>query len=206
MMGAYGIDIASYRLDDLDRAALHFALDYKGRKVAVDIGCGEGRVAKLLALIGFEVYAYDLLDMQEHFAGWDTIHFIQDDVRNVEASLPSGVVVAVAQRTLHHIPYKDAQNILRHLSRAMQREGRLYLSLSGLHSKLAEGYEDADKSVEERFGEVGVLGKEIYRISDKVCLYTREDAGKLLETSGWEAERIWESDFGNIKSVSLPRG
>lgn len=206
-LASYGMDIAANRLDDLDKAALRFALDYRGRKIAVDLGCGEGRVAKLLALMGYEVWAYDIRDMSEHFALWEHIHFTQCDIRNIcnphtETALPSGVVIAVAQRILHHIPYNNALYIVRHLRGAMSDEGRLYLALSGLHSKLADGYTDAHKPVDERYGEVGELGKDVYAITDKVCLYDTHDAQKLLHEAGFTIDKHWESAFGNIKTIS----
>jgi hypothetical protein len=84
---------------------------------------------------------------------------------------------------------------------AMHPEGRVYISLSGLHSKLADEYEGAHKLIKDRFNEVSELCKTIYHITEKVCLYTEEEAARLLHDARFTILESRVSDFGNIKIV-----
>jgi len=203
----YGIDIAKGRVDDLDKDTIRFATSYKGRKVAVDIGSGQSRLSVILALLGFEVWCYDIEDHSKYFATLEKeldlkgrVHFMQVDISTLSYSdLPSDIVIAVSQRTLHHLPNADAKSMLEKLYSKTIIGGRLYVSLSGLGSKLADDYKCANSPVADRFCEVGEVGKEVYSIGSKVCLYSKEEAQSLVEECKFVVSEINESDFGNIK-------
>ena len=230
----HGIDISKTRLDDIDRAVVAFALGYKGKKVAVDLGCGSGRVSIILALIGFDVYLYDIQDLTEYFAGVgealdisEKLHFIRADIQSLIVShninndtkageegseqvkhvLPPDIVIAISQRTLHHLPYQDTKNILQAVHNKMIVNGKMFLSVSGLESKLAEGiggalgYECADSPVAERFCQVGEVGKSVYSINGNVCLYKQKEVVDMLEGAGLVIDKVHISAFGNIKLI-----
>ena len=204
----YGIDIAKGRVDNLDKDVIRFAIGYKGKKVAVDIGSGQSRLSVILALLGFEVWCYDIEDHSRHFATLDKVlglegrvHFVHIDISTLTHSdLPHDIVVAVSQRTLHHLQYTDVKNVLSLLYNKMTRGGRLYLSLSGLGSKLSGGYECADSPVESRFCEVGEVGKKVYSIGANVCLYTTQEVQELVEECKFTVTDVIESNFGNVKA------
>ncbi len=206
----HGIDISKSRLDDIDREVLRFALCYKGKKVAVDIGCGYGRVSIILALMGFDIYLIDIQDLSEYFKRVgealdisDKLHFIHKDISEIRGEdLPTDIVIAISQRTLHHVQYADAQHILKLVHNKMINGGKLFLSLSGIESKLAEVYKCADSPVAERFCEVGEVGKRVYSINGKVCLYNQQEAGEMVKRAGLELSRVYKSAFGNIKLIA----
>jgi SAM-dependent methyltransferase len=206
---SHGIDISASRMDDIDRAVISFALAYKGKKVAVDIGCGSGRVSIILALMGFDVWLYDIQEMKEYFMRVgealnisDRLHFQKVDISKVgELTLPHDIVIVLSQRTLHHVPYVHAQDALQEVVDNMISGGRLFLSVSGRESKLAIGYECANSPVTERFCEVGEVGKTTYSINGKVCLYTQTEVVEMVEGVGLLVEEVSTSAFGNIKLI-----
>ncbi len=225
---SHGIDISKTRLDDIDREVIAFALGYKGRKVAVDIGCGSGRVSIILALMGFEVWLYDSDDLEEYYEKVgdalqisERLNFIRCDIRDIQVShniidskkggsgggasavLPDDIVIALSQRTLHHVEYGVAKNILEIIRRKMIVGGKLFLSVSGLDCKFAYDYTCRDAPLENRFCGVGNVGKEIYSITDKVCLYTQVEIVSMIKSVGLDIKSAETSTFGNHRVIAV---
>jgi len=205
----HGIDISKSRFDDIDRAVVEFALKYKGKKVAVDIGCGSGRVSIVLALMGFDVWLVDIQDLSDYFNRvgealgiLDKIHFINKDITElIGEDLPTDITIAISQRTLHHIKYQYAKNILELVCNKMISGGKLFASVSGINSNLSEGYECCGSPVNSRFCEVGEVGKTTYGIAGSVCLYKQKEVLDMLEGAGLTVNNIYKSAFGNIKAL-----
>ena len=64
--GRHGGDIASQRIDELDRACLEFCLSLGPGVAAADIGCGLGAQGFRLAALGAAVTLCDPLDISVH--------------------------------------------------------------------------------------------------------------------------------------------
>ena len=206
----HGIDIAKGRVDTLDKQVLQYALNHKGRKLAVDLGSGESRLSAMLLLLGWEVWLYDIKDLSEYCAtlenfdsAGEKIHIRKVDLNELQSTdLPNDVSLVVSQRTLHHLPYTSAINLLQNVYNKMTPDAKLFVSVSGVDSKLAEGYDCANSPISERFCKVGGEGQTTYSITDKVCLYAKEDARELVEGVGLNIESMDESDFGNIRIIA----
>lgn len=206
----HGIDISERRLDDLDKQILQFALTYKaGDKVAIDLGCGFGRVSIMLALIGFEVWAYDTRDLHEHFAKASSalgiegkLKFFQRDIAEItEADLPKRYGVAIAQRVLHHLPFTNAKKLMEIVASKLSKEGRIYASFTGIGSEIAKSYKCKQDKIENRYCNVSGENKEKFQISEKVCLYGKTDVKKLFANIALQKGGLYVSGFGNIKTV-----
>ncbi len=64
--GTHGADIASQRMDDLDKKCIEYALQLHDRDVyALDIGCGLGIQGVRLAVLGVKTLLIDILDISE---------------------------------------------------------------------------------------------------------------------------------------------
>ncbi len=207
----YGIDIAKGRVDTLDKEVIDFAIKYKGKKVAIDLGSGQSRLSVILALLGFEVWCYDIKDHSKYFATLskvlevgDKLHFKKIDISKLTyEDLPTDIIVVISQRVLHHLKYTDTKNLLKKINKKMSNSNvKLYISLSGLNSKLSQGYKCLDSPIENRFCKVGEVGKDIYSISSNVCLYNKKEAERLIREVGFNIDSIKESDFGNIRIVA----
>ncbi len=204
----HGIDIAKGRVDDLDKEVIRFALGYKGRKVAVDIGSGQSRLSHILALLGFEVWMYDIENHEKYCATLERssglggqLHFRQIDIADISYSdLPDDIVIAVSQRTLHHVPHKTAKNILKKVSSKMITGGKLFASVSSTKSKFVGDYDCADSPVESRFCRV-VGSDDFYAINTPVCLYKQKEVVNMLEEAELTIEKVYKSVFGNIKAI-----
>ena len=200
----FGPDVASVRIDDLDRACITYALTITdGHKRVLDIGSGKSRLAVILALMNFNVTAYDREDYFRYFKQTKLVTFVQKDMRDiVHSDIEKGVEIIIAQRVLHHIPFIDAQKVLTVLSSKLVSGGEMFISLSGLESELGNGYVDANKEVTQRYVKISEDNQNKFSMSDKVCLYTKGDVEKLLEPLPITIEKIWQSKFGNIKVIA----
>ncbi len=203
-----GIDIAKGRVDDLDKEVIKFALNYKGKKVVVDIGSGESRLSAILAILGWNVWMYDIENNDKYCAtlervvGEGKVHCIQKDIREIgHKDLPEDIVIVISQRTLHHIENIEAKNILQKIYSKMIPGGKMFISISGIDSKLALGYQCTESSVESRFCGVGDVGKSVYSIEGNVCLYKQQEVVDMIEEIGLTTDIIYKSTFGNIKTI-----
>ncbi len=220
----YGIDISRGRLDSFDKEIIKYAFEHKGRRVAVNIGCGAGKVSIILALIGFDVWLYDIDDLREYYARVgevlgieNKLHFTRCDIRDMfqvsqnitrgagqenvcAISVPNDIAIAISQRVLHHVPYPDAECVINGLYKNMIANGKLFLSVSGVECKFAGGYTCAREPIERRFCDVGDDG-EIYSVYNAVCLYTQSEVVHLLQNAGFIVQDIETTRFGNHRVI-----
>ncbi len=210
MSEQHGIDISQLRLDDLDKQILHFALDYKaGDKVAVDLGCGFGRVSIMLALAGFEVWLFDKRDLREHFTKISEaltmegkLKFFQKDITKItKEDLPKKYSITIAQRVLHHLPFMNAQILIEIIGENVGREGKVFTSFSGLTSEIGQNYKHGGNTIEDRYCKISKENQEKFGISDSICLYNEEDVKKLFSNTNLRQQELYTSSFGNIKAI-----
>lgn len=210
--GEHGIDISSQRIDILDRQALEHALaiyDHEEPPTAIDLGCGLGIQGVRFSLLGMQTTLIDLHDISQRidllsdlFQIGD-LQFVQKDVRNVRSSdLPDDVALLHSQRFIHYLEFSEAVELFRLLASHMKPAGRLFVSASGLHTELGDGYPDHDVPLEDRFSELAPAMAQKHDIHDPVCLYTIEDMEQLLTDAGFQVRDIHASTFGNIKAIA----
>lgn len=211
--GRHGADIASQRVDTLDEAALRHVLDTLGSSVtAIDIGCGLGAQGIRFGLMGVETTLVDVLDIsarieyiQEAFDICE-LHFVNKDAREITAAdIPDRIGTAYSQRFIHYLRFEEATELLERIVERMVPDGRVFVSASGLHSELGEGYPHKGRPLEDRLTKLAPKMQEKHDIRDEICLYTVEDMKRLLKASRIEPLRVERSEFGNIKAVGAPK-
>ncbi|MFM2339752.1 MAG: hypothetical protein RLZZ360_388 [Candidatus Parcubacteria bacterium] len=200
----YGVDVASTRLDDLDKRVLADVRERIGRveEVSVlDVGCGQGGLALVLTQAGAIVTALDIPDYSSAFQNETaaTIEFVQADVREWIQNNTVQFDMVVLQRVLHYLPNHEAKKLLRALRDVT---ATLYLSVTGTTTAIASHYDKVHELIERRWGVLDTVGQELFSITAPVCLYSKEELLELLKDCGWEV--VWSrvSDFGNIKVVA----
>jgi SAM-dependent methyltransferase len=204
----YGVDVASTRLDDLDKrvlAAIERMVSARVSPCVLDVGCGQGGLAVALAAAGATVTALDIDDYAETINLRTTntsIDFIQADIRDWVATNTERFDLVVLQRVLHYLPYKDAQIVLEKLRHVSDK---LYLSVTGTTTAIASHYDALTMPITERWGKLDVVGQELFSITAPLCLYAESELGELLKKTGWQIEWLRVSDFGNIKVEAKKR-
>jgi hypothetical protein len=210
--GSHGVDVSSQRLDNLDKTALRYALDldlYEKSHSAVDLGCGFGSQGVRFSLFGMDTTLIDIHDISDRvdlladlFSIGD-LQFIQTDVRKLRPDdLPDAISVLHSQRFIHYLTFEEALDLFSLLADRMALSGRAFISASGLHSELGDGYPDRDVALEDRYSKLSPTMAERHDIRDPVCLYTEEDMERLLSESGFQICEFLASDFGNIKAIA----
>jgi 2-polyprenyl-3-methyl-5-hydroxy-6-metoxy-1,4-benzoquinol methylase len=207
--GGYGVDIAIQRADDLDNLALAYIQELGGNGVrALDVACGAGGQAVRMAMAGAVVSASDIVDYRTVLqnacvtAQIDEFSFVVADMRTLPASVGSAFDVIICQRAIHYLSHVDALATVRGFARLLSPRGRLYLSASGLRSELGSGYPGLNDPVERRLSPLSQDMVTKHNIHGPVCLYTTDDLHDFLVVAGLRAKLLFESPFGNVKSVS----
>ncbi len=203
----YGVDVAITRTDDLDKVMLSEIEHWLAPKI-LDIGSGAGGQAIRLAKKGAIVTAVDICDFNNEISSLminnslasESITFIQANIIDIISGFETNSFnAAYLQRMLHYLPYQEAKTVLTELRRIVN--GKLYLSITGLHSDIGRDYDDKNKSITERFCYLSELDSKTFSINQPLCLYTEPEAKELLIASGWQIEKVWVSAFGNIKVI-----
>lgn len=199
----HGVDVALKRADDLDRKVLEYIMLHPVCRV-LDLGSGAGGQSLRMATAGALVTAVDQFDFSEQFAAYqlspDALIFVAGDLRQLSDLLPDQTfAVALCQRTIHYLPYTEAQTFLQELTTIV--EDKLYISVTGSFSLVGDTYPFGAVSIERRFGQLSALGQEMFSMVEPVCLYNQAEFTALLQSAGWIVDACWESAFGNIKAV-----
>ncbi|MFM2424437.1 MAG: hypothetical protein RLZZ70_828 [Candidatus Parcubacteria bacterium] len=203
----YGVDVASTRLDGLDKRVLADVRERisRGEDVTVlDVGCGQGGLAAALVEAGARVLALDIVDYSEATQTHSTMHsnaidFRQADIRDWLTANTEQFDLVVLQRVIHYLPYTDALAVLERLHLVTDR---LYLSVTGTTTAIARHYDALTQPLPQRWGKLDLLGQELFSISAPLCIYSAEEVRQLLVDTGWCVDWLWVSDFGNCKVVA----
>lgn len=210
--GHFGVDIAMQRADDLDRMALERLQAIGSPARALDVASATGGQAIRMAATGADTTALDIDDYADAFmfaarqqGVAERCVFERRDITacNVAATLGRFDVI-VCQRMIHYLPYQGAVAVIRNLASALTDGGRLYLSASGLHSELGDGYAGVRRPVLMRYDPLADAMQDKHDIQGPVCLYSLADLATLLEVAGLRVEQVFASAFGNIKAVARP--
>lgn len=207
--GSHGSDISSQRIDDLDRAAIDFVMNgLPGNGAICDIGCGMGVQGLRFALLGAQVELYDLVDISSRIRAFGElfpscrVRFLPGDVRQTFRPAEAGALgAAYSQRTIHYLPYRDAQALFAKVADELVPGGRFFVSASGLNSELGKDYPGKELDVSRRFHGLSPETAEKHQIKTPVCLYTEEDIAGLALDTGFDVVKIWSSEFGNVKGI-----
>src|SRR5690349_21084819 len=158
-MGRHGADISSQRIDDLDVAALLYAIRERDRPgIAIDLGCGIGILGLRFAALGFVTILLDRVPVEQtvlRVSGLEQmlpLSYLMKDARALsEADLPNELALCYSQRFIHYLQFSDAVALLRLLRSKMRPNSKLFLSASGLLSELGNGYDARHQKLDERF-------------------------------------------------------
>jgi SAM-dependent methyltransferase len=203
----HGIDVASVRIDDLDKKIL-FDLSHKKTSTVLDLGAGAGGQSVRMAKMGSSVTAVDVYDFTTHYQELKKQHNLADealtflcaDARNLRELLNRKKFSdGYCNRMMHYLTYNDARELLLYLREIIS--DKLYISISGLESELSIGYKDALMTIDQRFSKLTPEAQTTFQILEPICLYTEDEFLHLLALCGWQIAWSRQSDFGNIKAV-----
>jgi predicted TPR repeat methyltransferase len=209
-----GSDISTQRLDSLDKHCIDTALGYvekQNRLTLVDLGCGRcGFINQLHSVVSKKHPGADLsltaVDIQDYrsFCSAGVNFRVSDMISYLVDYAFMNFHIIYSQRTIHYLNYQEATHFLEAAYNALRESGGwLYLSASGLHSELGDGYAHASMSLSERFEFLSPVMQKRHGIKEKVCLYTPDELAKLVGSVGFVVGRTEASEFGNVKLIAM---
>jgi SAM-dependent methyltransferase len=206
----FGRDVSSGRRDELDLECIAYGVELVRQRrsgiAVLDIGAGYGAVAQALSdLPGTNVTAVDRDPaLQPHYDrvrhSRPNLEFRQCDVAAEWPFEDATFAIVACQRMLHYLPHAAALVLLGRIRRALDGDGRLFISASGAGSELADGLDLAPLA--QRFGVLRPDRQAQHDIREPVCLYGRDEFAATLETAGFGVDRCWLSEFGNVKAIA----
>jgi len=199
----HGVDVASQRLDDLDREALGRIKRHvcdNGTSDVGDYGCGRGGFAMAAAGVGAKVHAVDIADFSSDITH-PKIEFYKADLLEDLQTNSERFDTILCQRTIHYLPHSEAQRAVSLFYEALRPNGCLFLSASGMESELGMSYPGQIEDINQRFHRLSAEMGAKHGIEEPVCLYYQHEMDQLLKNGGFEVQRSWLSEFGNVKVV-----
>lgn len=206
-----GADIATQRVDDLDRMALDRVADLRTECFALDVACGLGGQAIRLAKAGAQVIAADIADLgtevierAKHAGVATRVSFIKTDLRYLNELIPDRAFdIICCQRAIHYLPWHEAVPAVGRLALLLKPGGRIYLSASGIDSELGSGYSGCGLALSERYRPLAENMATKHGIEGPVCLYFLEDLESLFLAVGLVPLKLYASEFCNVKGVAF---
>jgi SAM-dependent methyltransferase len=206
--GRHGGDIASQRIDDLDRACLEFCLAGRPGASAVDIGCGLGAQGFRLAALGAAVTLCDPVDISARVGQFNAlfpaapVRFLQRDARDLSAAdFDQPLDIVYSQRAIHYLRFDEARALLERLRGVCQPHARFFISASGIDTELGDDYAGAAPDVCERMAKLAPAMAAKHGVHEEICLYALDDLARLGDEAGLDVISVTASAFGNKKAI-----
>jgi len=204
----YSIDITKERLDEQDKKIIAHVMrqEWKNKRCLI-LGSGEGRIAIILALFGFEVVCVDVDDYSDFyekanklFALKKPMKFIQSDIADHDAYAESGTFsLVLAQRVLHYLRHENARELLDFLPKLMIKNSYLYVAVSCIDSAMGEGYGGIGDPVDDRFSPLSEEMQDRFSLRVPVCLYRLKELKTMMKDTHFKKQDLYQTSFMNIK-------
>ena len=209
----FGHDVSSQRFDDLDKSCIEFAIDclkYKRKKnIAIDLGCGLGIQGLRLGLLGYVTHVYDIAPLPQVIREIN-LHYplckvrsLRTDLRDIKKNQFPQADIVYSQRFLHYLRYNDAKMLLHKIFEVMRNDGRLFLSVSGLHSEIGQNHPHREVSIEERYAKLPTELAAHHDIHEAMCPYSEGELVTLCRSVGFSCLSASCSEFGNVKGIFI---
>lgn len=200
--------------DELERSAQEECVKRQRLDRLVSVMVMPGNHCELaiqFARLGARVTVADEPTQQQDIEGRILAAGLRDEITYLPCALPKPPEqpagepfdIIFVRRSLCAAPYPEARQVVRQLLRQLKIGGKLYISVLGMHSALAEGYAGSEQPIEERFTELAPSLAKKYAIHHPVCLYTERNLFTLLLEAGGSVLRTLTTTYGNVKAVAV---
>jgi SAM-dependent methyltransferase len=200
--------------DELERFALEECVKrqrLEHRTSVLIMPARDGRLAGRFAQLGAQVVSAAEPERRQDVEGRILAAGLKDQVSFATYALPElpeapngePYDIIYLRHGLCHLPYEQARDVVRKVLRKLRIGGKLYVSILGAHSELAEGYPAGDEPINQRFAELDPTIAERYGIDGKVCLYSERNLFMLLLEAGASVLRTFTTTYGNVRGVAV---
>lgn len=131
----YYLYLHYFRYLDVLKNFVFLKLDLSSR--ILDVGCGRGYLAIVLKQLGYELYAIDLINLNEYNDRWRkySIRVVRGDIEN--AFLPftdERFDLVIFSEVIEHLDPRKVKFVLKEINRVLKRRGLLLLTTPNLAS------------------------------------------------------------------------
>jgi cyclopropane fatty-acyl-phospholipid synthase-like methyltransferase len=185
-----GVDITSKRFGFLEKEALReIMILNRGQKV-YDLGSGESFFSVVVSFLGLKVFAIDenfknfsffKLKILKKIFGLKKLKIIKRDISKLDyKDFEGDISIVYSARFFHYLDYAEGKKLLKIVSKKLNKDGKIFFSISGLNADLAKGYGGREVDIEKRFFKISKDLQERFEIKKKVCLYSKKEIEKLF--------------------------
>ncbi len=209
-----GIDIISKRFSAFEKKALISCLDLKKDDIIYDLGSGQSFFSIILAFLGKKIFAIDKdfeknsywkIKVLKKLFGLKNLNIEKKDISQMNyKDFQNNISLVYSGRFLHYLKYPDAKKLLKILHKKMKVDGKLFFSISGIDTDLAENYKGRGIEIEKRFFKISKSLQDRFQIKEKVCLYSESEARELF-SKFFKVLEVKKTAFGNINIVAEKR-
>ncbi len=209
-MSKHGIQITSQRIGSLEKELIKYSLDIPKSSLVLDLGGGNGFISIILSLIQKQVYYYDLkidfkLKIFKKLFSSKKLNLIKKDLKKIKyIDFPKNIDIIYSARFFHYLTYKESDDLLKKLSKNLKKDGKIFLTLSGIDSNIGINYKCKDIKIEERSCFLSKSNQSRFKIKEKVTLYKKEELENLIKKY-FNIQEVWESDFKNIFVIAVKK-
>jgi hypothetical protein len=100
------------------------------------------------------------------------------------------------------VPYNEAKRVLGLFFNSMANGGVAFISAAGCNTESGRTHPDREKPIQNRFDYYSEDMQKKHGITHKTAIYSTEDLNRLLIEIGFSPIRVYQSDFGNVKSIA----
>jgi len=205
-----GIQVTNQRLGRLEKMTLKYALDLNKNSITLDLGGGNGYISWILTLFHHQVFYYDIkpnwrIKWLKKIFNFKKLKILKKDLKKINYSdLPKNIDLIYSARTLHYLNYENFEALLKKLESRLKKNGKIFITVTGVESEIGKKYPCAEKKIEERFCFLEKEYQERFEIKEKIFLMNFEEFQEIFKKY-FILEEAWESDFKNLFFVGFKK-
>ena len=114
--------------------------------------------------------------------GLKKLEIKKTDLRKIKYSdFPKKIDLVYSARTLHYLKKDELENLFKILNSKLNKNGKVFFSLTGIESEIGNKYPCKKKKMEERFCFLEKEYQERFEIKEKIFLMNLEEFKGLAE-------------------------
>jgi cyclopropane fatty-acyl-phospholipid synthase-like methyltransferase len=140
-----------------------------------------------MALFQKDIYFYDLkidfkLKIFKKLFALKKLHLKKKNLKNVDyKDFPKNIDFVYSARFLHYLTYEEAEDLFRKFSKNMKKNGKVFITVSGINSDIGKDYSCKKNEISKRNCFLSKSNQKRFEIKEKVTLYKKDELENLIK-------------------------